>query len=148
MYRFALLIVAVTLLTSSIAQAASYQMTSGTIVDPILDTSGSIHDYSGNNLEPGANLPRANLTYANLTDADLCDADLRYANLDDATFSTGTTLYDGQTVAQHGFDAASLGTYLEVSLAAYSANNLTLIPEPASGFLLLTALLLLARVRF
>ena len=56
MYRFALLVIFVTLLTSSVAQAASYEMTSGTIVDPILDTGGSLLYYSGNNLEPGANL--------------------------------------------------------------------------------------------
>ena len=134
MYRFALLVVAATLLTSSIAQAASYKKTDGTVVDPIMDTGGSPHSYSGNNLEPYANLSSANLTEA---------------YLDDATFSPGTTLYDGQTVAQHGFDAASLQTYLEASpISAYSASNLTLVPEPASVLLLLTGLLTLARVRF
>ena len=46
MYRFALLIVAVTLLSGSIAQAASYQMTSGTIVDPILNDLGNTHPYN------------------------------------------------------------------------------------------------------
>ncbi len=64
MYRFALLIVAVTLLTSSVAQAASYEKRDGTIVDPILDTGGSPfsgtggipHSYIGANLGPGANL--------------------------------------------------------------------------------------------
>jgi len=52
-------------------------------------------------------------------------------------------------VAQHGFDAASLQTYLEASpVSAYSASNLNLVPEPANVFLLLAALLTLARVRF
>ena len=37
MYRFALIVIAVTLLTSSIAQAASYQQTDGTILDPIVN---------------------------------------------------------------------------------------------------------------
>ena len=67
MRRFALLIVAVTLLTSSIAQAASYQMVTGTIVDPIQHLFGYPHTYSGNNLEPSANLSNADLTGATLT---------------------------------------------------------------------------------
>ena len=61
MYRFALLVVAVTLLSGSIAQAASYQKTDGTIVDSIMDTGGSTHPYSGNDLEARANLTNANL---------------------------------------------------------------------------------------
>ena len=58
----------VTCNTSSFARAASCQETAGTIVDPILDTGGSLLYYSGNNLEPSANL-----TYANLTGADSMD---------------------------------------------------------------------------
>ena len=86
MHRFALLVVAVTFLTSSMAQAASYQKTDGTIVDPIIDTGGNPHSYSGNNLEPGANLssavlPDANLNFADLTAATLTDADLTFADL-------------------------------------------------------------------
>jgi len=55
----------------------------------------------------------------------------------------------GQSVQQHGFDAASLETYLEASpVSAWRASNLTIVPEPASVFLLLTGLLTLARVRF
>ena len=80
---------------------------------------------------------------------ELSSATLFGTNLTNVTFSPGTTLYDGQTVAQHGFDAASLQTYLEASpISAYSASNLTLVPEPASVLLLLTGLLTLARVRF
>jgi len=199
MYRFALLIVAVMLLSCSIVQAASYEKTSGTTVDPILDNWDDTHSYSGNNLEPGvmlsyvdldnadlsyanlwyadlintnltntiltgADLYRAILTNTNLTDANLSNAymagailtntNLTDANLSDAdlyraTFSPGTILYDGQTVLQHGFDTASLETYLEASpISARRANNLYLVPEPASVLLLLTGLLTLARVRF
>ena len=80
---------------------------------------------------------------------DLTGANLTSADLYDATFSPGTTLYDGQTVLQHGFDAASLQTYLEASpISVGFAGGLTIIPEPASVFLLLTGLLTLARVRF
>ena len=80
-----------------------------------MDTGGSPHSYSGNNLESGANL----------TSADLSDAYLDIAYLDDATFSPGTTLKDGQTVAQYGFDAASLQTYLE-AFPVYASSPLFL----------------------
>ena len=192
----ALVVVFVTLLGGSIVQAASYEKKNGIIVDPILDIYGSPHSYSGNNLEPNADLFNADLTnadlsYANLTNADLLNAilsnadltnadltnaDLSYANLyfanlynadlnnanlnnanlyntdlfnanldnanltnadllnailSYATFSPGTTLYDGQTVLQHGFDTAGLQAYLEASpVNASYAGNLTIVPEP------------------
>ena len=88
MYRFALLVVAVTLLSGSVAQAASYEMTSGTIVDPILDTSGNTHPYSGGDLEPNAGLANADLSEAYLHDAVLTGADL-----------TGTTFTGAQDLA-------------------------------------------------
>jgi len=62
MYGFALLVVAVTLLSGSVAQAARYKKTDGTFVDPILDTGSWEHRYSGVNLEPNADLTNANLT--------------------------------------------------------------------------------------
>ena len=69
MRSFTLLVIFVTVLTSSIAQAASYEKTSGTIVDPILNRWGRPISYSGNNLEAGADLNSAILTYADLTGA-------------------------------------------------------------------------------
>jgi len=80
--------------------------------------------------------------------ADLKYAVLIFANLDGATFSTGTTLPDGETVLQHAFDAAGLTDYLLTAGEASSASNLTLVPEPASVLMLLTGLLLLGWVRF
>ena len=73
-------------LAATSLHAAWYQQTDGTIVDPILDIGVGIHSYSGNNLEPsadltGAWLPGANLSYANLTNADLTGAWLPGANL-------------------------------------------------------------------
>ena len=80
---------------------------------------------------------------------ELSSATLFGTNLTNVTFRPGTTLYDGQTVAQHGFDVVGLQAYLEASpVSAWSTWNLTLVPEPTSLCLLLTALLLLARVRF
>ena len=89
MCRFALLVIAVTLLVGSMAQAASYEKTDGTIVDPILDTSGSTHPYSGNNLKAGAILDFANLAGANLTGANLTGAGLDAAAVPGACLPGG-----------------------------------------------------------
>jgi len=84
------------LLTGSVAEAASYKKTDGTIVDPILAwQSGApapTHPYSGPDLEPGAHLAGADLFNANLRDADLSNTDLsdaylRGASLHDADLS-------------------------------------------------------------
>ena len=61
---FFLAMVLTALLTGSVAEAANYQKTNGTIVDPIVDRSGIAHSYSGPNLEPGADLSHANLDNA------------------------------------------------------------------------------------
>ena len=67
----------VTCITSVPTEAASYQKTDGTIVDPIrLIRSGFVHSYSGANLEPYAKISDAKLRFANLI-----DANLRYSNL-------------------------------------------------------------------
>ena len=131
----ALVVIAVALLRGSVAQgAATYIKRDGTIVDSIMDIHGSPHPYSGNNLEPSAWLPGANLT-----GADLDSAYLYNAYLDSATFSLGTTLYDGQTVLQHGFDTAGLQAYLEAyPVNASAAANIILVPE--SHTLLLASL--------
>jgi len=76
------------------------------------------------------------LNHEVLSNADLSNADLSYA-----TFSTDTILYDGQTVAQHGFDAAGLQAYLLAHpVDASFASNLTIVPEPATLLLALLAL--------
>ena len=81
MYWFSLLVIAVTLLSGSVAQAASYQKTKGTIVDPMLNSSGNSHNYSGNNLEPCANLTNAYLSNSILHGANLTGANLSNATL-------------------------------------------------------------------
>ena len=93
-------------LAASTVGAASYLTTYGRIVDPIMirfrpslwpgwQPSGA-HPYSGDNLEPGADLTDADLAEASLNHADLRDADLTDANLTGATLIeadlTGATL--------------------------------------------------------
>ena len=78
------------------AFAASYLQLDGLLIDPILNTSGAVHPYSGPNLEPSANLSfadlsAAQLSLADLSDADLSDADLRHADLTGA-FMVNTDL--------------------------------------------------------
>ena len=92
------------LLAATCADAAWYQKTDGTIVDPIqIRSSGGDHSYSGNNLESHANLTgadlqnaylfRADLEGANLTNAYLGEAFLGQARLMDADL-TGADLSD------------------------------------------------------
>ena len=64
----------------------SYVKNDGTVVDPILDTSGNVLDYNGPNLKADAKLSDADLTNADLTNADLSGANLTGAHL------IGTTL--------------------------------------------------------
>ena len=132
MRRFVLVIIAVTLLSGSVAQAASYLKRDGTIVDPILNTSGISHSYSGNDLEPGADPTNANLRgadltdaflwLANLTNADLTSAILHSANLTFADLyradlagayyvvtTTGSPYYYGNTALPAGFDPVAKG---------------------------------------
>jgi uncharacterized protein YjbI with pentapeptide repeats len=77
-----------------------------------------------------AYLYNADLYFANLTNADLYSANLTNADLSNATFSTGTTLPDGQTVLQHGFDTAGLQAYLEGYPHNAGSANIILVPEP------------------
>ena len=87
MRRFVLVVIAVTLLRGAAVHAANYVQTDGTVVDPILDTSGGTHSYSGNDLEGGEDLRSAILTNAQLTHADLTLADLNGAELANATLA-------------------------------------------------------------
>jgi hypothetical protein len=84
MRLLALLLISAISLASSSAFAASYQQIGGTIIDPIRDIFGNSISYSGNNLEPFANLINAILSDANLTNADLSGAFLDFADLTNA----------------------------------------------------------------
>ena len=117
MNRFALLIVAVTLFSGSVAQAASYRMPNGNVVDPILNTSGSTHSYNGINLTPGANLTNANLTHAILFNANLSAANLTDANLTLA-------LLDGVNLTDANLTDADLA-FAILSSANLAGANLT-----------------------
>ena len=97
MRRITLVLSAV--LATTAADAASYQKTDGTIVNPIQNRIpfGGDHPYVGNNLEPGANLVGADLTQAGLVEADFAGADLTNAilidaSLNDADFSDAVLL--------------------------------------------------------
>ena len=79
MRRITLIIIL--LFSATAADAAWYQKTDGTIVDPIQTRYGSDLPYSGNNLEPGADLSGAFLNDADLAEAFLTDADLSNADL-------------------------------------------------------------------
>ena len=115
------------------------------------DLSGATLDnatFDGTNLTGatliGTSLEEAFFGGADLSGADLTDATLYLANLTGSTFSTDTILVDGQTVLQHGFDAASLQAYLEASpVAALVASDLIIVPEPATLLLSLAGLALL-----
>ena len=113
---------------------ASYVKNDGTVVDPILDTSGNVLDYDGPNLKPNSSRTRytdANLKNAFLLDADLSKAllyqanltgaDLTGANLTNAYFTnadltgaaltgaTGAAKYNLATILPAGFDPVAAG---------------------------------------
>ncbi len=85
MHRITLTIIL--LLSATCADAAWYQKTDGTIVDPIQNLSGGDHEYSKGNLEPSAVLEHLVLTGADLSDADLSDAHLTWAYIESADLS-------------------------------------------------------------
>ncbi len=87
MRTLALILISAFCLTSSQALAASYQRTDGTIVDPILDTLGSVHPYSGSNVGPSAGLIFADLSSADLASVDLTSSLLGFANLTSANLA-------------------------------------------------------------
>jgi hypothetical protein len=134
----ALVLISAISLASSSAFAASYQQNFGWVVDPIqfwgitqCETRGipceGDHSYSGNNLEPGANLSNAelfwavlswadltnaNLTGANLGNADLVDADLVDANLTDANLG-GADLINANLTGANLFNATLSGAFYD-----------------------------------
>ena len=119
MRLLSLLLISAISLASSSAFAASYQQNDGTIVDPFQSDAGN-HPYSGNNLEPGANLAGADLSGAKLTSAIL-------ANAVGLGTSTGAALYDINTdFTGTGFDPVAAGW--------------TLVPVPEPGTALLMGL--------
>jgi len=91
MHRITLTIIL--LFAATFVDAASYQKTDGTIVDPIQSVEGGDLPYSGNNLEPVANLRHADLYYADLRHADLRHADLAYADLAYANLENADLTY-------------------------------------------------------
>ncbi len=140
-----LVLAAVLVLMASGAQASSYLQIGGTVVDPILTTSGAVHPYSGTNLQPDADLLLANLTNANLTNAtltnatlfgaylygaDLSDANLSYANLSHADLTLAdlsyATLYGANLSGAWLFDANLTGANLHF---AYGLSTTTGIPD-------------------
>ena len=56
----------------------------------------------------GVNVTGNNMSSWNLANVNLSGADLSSANLTNAIFSTSTILWNGDTVLEHGFDAAGL----------------------------------------
>ena len=147
-------------LVASGAQAASYQMIDGTIVDPIQFTYGGDSDYPGIDLEPYANLTDANLKFSDLPYADLSFANLTLANLSNA-YLGGTVLYSadvsganfsgadlsdsywvGTTTGSAFYDAATdftgawSGDYGNSALFDPVAAGWNLIPEPSTALLL------------
>ena len=123
MRRVALLVIAVTLISGSFVQAASYQKTNGTIVDPIVSFDNhNTHSYSGPNLEPHANLIGADLYYAELDYADLTGANLEGANLSNAGLRDAYLTYATLTYAD--LTNATL-TYAYLTYAELGGANLT-----------------------
>ena len=119
-----LLVGLLTLIGSGAAQAASYQMHDGTVVDPILDLDGNVHPYAYLNLEPGAQLtpPSPVLRFADLINADLTGAGLVDADLTGADL-TGARLY-GTDLINADLTGARL-TYADLTRAHLSGADLS-----------------------
>ena len=103
------LMLALVMISAATVDAASYQKTDGTIVDPIeygylMDYAD--HPYAGVDLEPFAALSGVDLSYANLDSADLQNSDLSYANLYMVDFYTANL--SGATLVGANLDTARL----------------------------------------
>lgn len=137
-------------------EAAWYQKSDGTKVDPIMDRSGQVLAYSGNNLEPHALLYKANLTGALLTGALLANAGLGDTNLsgsiltgvlnyNEATWTDAFYYTDSEPTWASGMDAAwrsRVGIEARDPLGEGNA-----VHEPAAILLALFGLALLPRRR-
>jgi len=94
MSKLCSLVVISTLVHGSVALAASYQKTDGTVIDPILDTASSTHPYNGPDLEPDACLDWGeDLSGANLAGADLSDVWMEGTDLSGANLSGGHLIF-------------------------------------------------------
>ena len=119
--------------------AASYQKTNGTIVNPILDNYGNVLAYSGNNLEPSAQLTFTNLSGANLTGANLSGlilTDTKYYT--DATWTDAFYYTDNEPTWRSGMTPSWRTSEGILALS---------VPEPATLLLALFGLALLPRRR-
>ena len=114
-------------------EAASYQKTDGTIVDPIQISPllGGDHAYAGNNLEPGAHLVDADLHDAFLTEADLAGANLTAAVLSD-TWRTDADLSNAVLLGADLHSADIMGT--DANHANFQGADLTLVHAPDTNF--------------
>ncbi len=140
MRMLALLLISAISLASSSAFAASYQQNNGTIVDPIQFNTGGNHPYSGNNLEPFANLAGADLNGADLFNADLTNANLfnailTSANLTGAILANATGLGSSVGAALYNINTDFTGTGFDPVAAGW-----TLVPVPEPGTALLMGL--------
>ena len=107
-------------LMASSAQAASYQQTDGTIVDPIQSLLGGNHPYDGIDLIPAANPRGENLDYADLYRIDLDGSDLLGASMIGADVSNAdlnSTRLEGVN-----FDGANLAGTSFIFSNMYQAN--------------------------
>ena len=130
MYRITFVIIL--LFSATAIDAASYKKNDGTIVDPIQLVTGGDLPYSGDNLEPSANLWFADLTDADLTSANLTDAKLNYANLRNANltdanlFSADLTDADLRNAILNGTDlTGALMWGMDLSGADLSGSDFT-----------------------
>ena len=136
MHRITLIIIL--LLVATCANAASYQKTDGSIVDPIQNINGGDLSYSGNNVGPGADLEGANLS-----NADLSGSDFSFVMYYDYSAWTDAYYYtDNEPTWDSGMDAA---WRLNEGILALPPTNA--VPEPSTLLLALIALALLPRRR-
>jgi len=142
--------------------AAWYQKTDLTVVDPIQRLGGGNLSYTGNNLEPDASLAFANLRWAdleaaNLTGADLYDTDLMSANLQSADLTDArltyanlyqADLHDATLTGANLYDAnLNYATLANANLMEANLNAASLWGADLTGATLLDAVLIGANMR-